>query len=84
MKYKSSDVIKLIDVFHNLSEKGEDGLQEAIESVTNYPPRVIETFLDGVQKLNSDSIKDNYWGTIGYLTMRINLVNVKPEVINTI
>lgn len=84
MKYKSSDVIKLIDVFYNLSKKGEDGLQEAIESVTNYPPKVIETFLDGVQKLNSDTIKDNYWGTIGYLTMRINLVNVKPEVINTI
>lgn len=84
MKYKSSDVIKLIDVFYNLSKKGEDGLQEAIESVTKYPPKVIETFLDGIQKLNSDTIKDNYWGTIGYLTMRINLVNVKPEVINTI
>ena len=76
MKYKSSDVIKLIDVFHNLSEKGVDGLQEAIESVTNYPPKVIETFLDGVQKLTPDIIKDNYWGTIGYLTLRINLVEV--------
>ena len=84
MKYKSSDVMKLIDVFHNLSEKGVDGLQEAIESVTNYPPKVIETFLDGVQKLNPDSIKDNYWGTIGYLTLRINLVDVKPEVIDNL
>jgi hypothetical protein len=84
MKYKSSDVIKLIDVFYNLSKKGVDGLQEAIESVTIYPPRVIETFLDGIQKLNPDSIKDNYWGTIGYLTLKINLVNVKPDVINTI
>lgn len=84
MKYKSSDVIKLIDVFHNLSEKGEDGLQEAIESVTNYPPKVIETFLDGVQKLSPDSIKENYWGTLGYLTLRINLVDVKPEVIDNL
>jgi hypothetical protein len=84
MKYKSSDVIKLIDVFYNLSKKGVDGLQEAIESVTSYPPKVIETFLDGIQKLNPDSINDNYWGTIGYLTLRINLVDVKPEVINTI
>lgn len=84
MKYKSTDVIKLIDVFHNLSKKGEDGLQEAIESVTNYPPIVIQTFLDGIQKLNPDIIKDNYWGTIGYLTMRINLVDVESEVINTI
>ena len=84
MKYKSSDVIKLIDVFYNLSKKGVDGLQEAIESVTSYPPRVIETFLDGIQKLNPDSIKDNYWGTIGYLTLKINLVNVKPEVIDNL
>lgn len=84
MKYKSTDVIKLIDVFYNLSKQGEDGLQEAIESVTNYPPIVVETFLDGIQKLNPEIIKDNYWGTIGYLTMKINLVNVKPEVINTI
>ena len=84
MKYKSADVIKLIDIFYNLSKQGEDGLQEAIESVTNYPPIVVETFLDGIQKLNPDSIKDNYWGTIGYLTMKINLVNVKPDVINTI
>ena len=84
MKYKSADVIKLIDVFYNLSQKGEDGLQEAIESVTNYPPIVVETFLDGIEKLNPEIIKENYWGTIGYLTMKINLVNVKPEVINTI
>lgn len=84
MKYKSTDVIKLIDVFYNLSQKGEDGLQEAIESVTNYPPIVVETFLDGIEKLNPEIIKENYWGTIGYLTMKINLVNVKPEVINTI
>lgn len=84
MKYKSTDVIKLIDVFYNLSQKGEDGLQEAIESVTNYPPIVVETFLDGIEKLNPEIIKENYWGTIGYLIMKINLVNVKPEVINTI
>lgn len=84
MKYKSADVIKLIDVFYNLSKNGEDGLQEAIESVTNYPPIVVETFLDGIEKLNPEIIKENYWGTIGYLTMKINLVNVKPEVINTI
>ena len=79
MTYKSSDVIKLIDVFHTLSEKGEDGLQEAIESVTNYPPIVIETFLDGIQKLNPDNIKDNYWGAIGYLTLKINFVVEQKE-----
>jgi hypothetical protein len=84
MKYKSSDVIKLIDVFYNLSKKGVNGLQEAIESVTNYPPKIVETFLDGIKKLNPDTIKDNYWGTIGYLTLRINLVDVKPEVIDNL
>lgn len=79
MKYKSSDVIKLIDVFYNLSKKGVDGLQEAIESVTNYPPIVIETFLDGILKLNPNTIKDNYWGIIGYLTIKINLVEEQKE-----
>ena len=79
MKYKSSDVIKLIDVFHTLSEKGVDGLQEVIVSVTNYPPIVIESFLDGIQKLNQHNIKDNYWGAIGYLTLKINLVVEQKE-----
>ena len=80
MKYNSNDVIKLIDVFHILSEKGVDGLQEVIVSVTNYPPIVIESFLDDIQKLNKLNIKDNYWGIIGYLTLKINSVNVEQKV----
>lgn len=84
LKYKAEDVIKMIDVFNELLEKGVDGVPEAMEKLTQYPTDVILTFLEGIKALNPNIDKDNYWGTIGYITMKINLVNVKPEVINTI
>ena len=43
MEYKSKDVIKLIDTFQKLSEQGVDGLEEAMTTLTQYPPKVIQT-----------------------------------------
>jgi hypothetical protein len=82
MKYKTNDVLKLIDVFSNLSEKGVDGLEEAISSVKDYPPNVLQAFLDGMNSIDPEVAKDNYWGTIGYLVLKINLVDdMKSDVI---
>lgn len=85
MKYKTNDVLKLIDVFSNLSEKGVDGLEEAISSVKDYPPSVLQAFLDGMNSIDPEVAKDNYWGTIGYLVLKINLVDdMKSDVIENL
>ena len=84
LKYKTNDVLKLIEVFHDLSAKGVDGLEEAISSVKDYPPNVLQAFLDGMNSIDPEVAKDNYWGTIGYLVMRINLVDMKTDVIENL
>lgn len=84
MKYKTSDVLKLIDVFHKLSEKREEGLEEAISSLVDYPLNVIQAFLDGMNSIDPKVAEDNYWGTIGYLVLRINLVDMKSDVIENL
>lgn len=76
LKYKSTDVIKLIDTFAELSEKGVDGLEDAMVTITKYPPKVIQTFLECVESLKIETLnKDNYLGVIGLITMRINLAD---------
>lgn len=76
LKYKSTDVIKLIDTLAELSEKGVEGLEDAMVTITKYPPKVVQTFLECIENLNKVTPnKDNYWGIIGVITMRINLVD---------
>lgn len=78
LKYKSTDVIKLIDTFADLSEKGVEGLENAMVTITKYPPKVIQTFLECVEDLKIDTPnKDNYWGIIGVITMRINFADMR-------
>ena len=78
LKYKSTDVIKLIDTFAELSEKGVEGLEDAMVTITKYPPKVIQTFLECVENLKIDAPNaDNYWGIIGIITMRINFADMK-------
>ena len=81
LKYKSTDVIKLIDTLAELSEKGVEGLEDAMVTITKYPPKVIQTFLECIENLNKVTPnKDNYWGIIGVITMRINLADVNEIV----
>jgi hypothetical protein len=75
LKYKSTDVIKLIDTFAELSEKGVDGLEDAMVTITKYPPKVIQTFLECIENLKVAPNKNNYLGVIGLITMRINLAD---------
>lgn len=79
LKYTSKDVEKMIDVFAELSEKGVDGIDTAIAELTKYPVKVVETFLDCIRKINPDSSKHSYMGIIGFITLRINLVDITPN-----
>ena len=80
LKYKSTDVIKLIDTFADLSEKGVKGLEDAMVTITKYPPKVIQTFLECVESLKIETNKDNFWGIIGIITMRINFADMRNEI----
>jgi hypothetical protein len=74
LKYKSSDTIKLIDIFTNLSKGIEDNnlLAKEIEKVSQYPVHIVNEFLKCINVLTIEQIKNQYTGVIGYITMRLN------------
>ena len=83
MKYKAKDTQNLVDIFANLSESNfnQDVIKAELEKLTKYPTNVIEEFLKCVNLLNEDDIenKNKYMGIIGYITMRLNLVELKDK-----
>lgn len=74
LKYKSSDTIKLIDIFANLSNGIDDNnlLAKEIEKVSQYPTYIVNEFLKCINVLTIEQIKTKYTGVIGYITMRLN------------
>ena len=82
LKYKAKDTQNLVDIFANLSESNfnQDVIKTELEKLTKYPTNVIEEFLKCVNLLKEDDInEDEYMGIIGYITMRLNLVELKTE-----
>ena len=78
LKYKSSDTIKLIDIFTNLSNGINDNnlLAKEIEKVSQYPVHVVNEFLKCINNLTIEQIKTQYIGVVGYITIRLNLAQV--------
>lgn len=78
IKYKTKDTQNLIDIFANLSESNfnQEVIKTELEKLTKYPTNVIEEFLKCIKLLEEHDIKDNYMGIIGYITMRLNLVEL--------
>lgn len=74
LKYKSSDTIKLIDIFANLSNGIDDNnlLAKEIEKVSQYPAYIVNEFLKCINVLTIEQVKTQYIGVIGYITMRLN------------
>ena len=81
LKYKAKDTQNLVDIFANLSESNfnQEVIKAELEKLTKYPTNVIEEFLKCINPLKEDDIKDKYMGIIGYITMRLNLVELKTE-----
>ena len=80
LKYKAKDTQNLVDIFANLSESNfnQEVIKTELEKLTQYPTNVIEEFLKCVNLLKEDDInEDKYMGVIGYITMRLNLVELK-------
>lgn len=79
LKYKAKDTQNLVDIFANLSESNfnKEVIKTELEKLTKYPTNVIEEFLNCVNLLKEDDInEDKYMGIIGYITMRLNLVEL--------
>ena len=78
LKYKSEDTFKLIDIFCNLSDgiKDDSVLKSEIEKLSQYPTPVIEEFLKCIKLIKPEDIKNKYHGVVGYITMRLNFVDM--------
>jgi len=79
MKYKSTDVQKMIDVFANITEKQNNHSEviEELKKIVNYPVNVLQEFMHCVEILedkDENYLKENYWGIVGYITMRLNFI----------
>lgn len=79
LKYKVKDTQNMVDIFANLSESNFNKvvIKAELEKLTQYPTNVINEFLKCVKLLKEDDInEDKYMGIIGYITMRLNLVEL--------
>lgn len=78
MKYTVKDTQNLIDIFANLSESNfdKDVIKDELTKLTKYPTNVINEFLKGVGAIKENDIEDKYMGILGYITMRMNLVDL--------
>lgn len=77
MKYKSTDVQKMINAFGIISENrySTEAIIEELKKLADYPINVIEEFMHCIEILNNKDenyLKENYWGIVGYITLRLN------------
>ena len=81
LKYTSKDTEKMIDVFASITDKKDnpDELYKEMLKIIDYPVSVLQEFLNCMTALNDKNqefIKENYMGVIGYITLRLNLINI--------
>jgi len=80
LKYTTKDTEKMVNVFATISEK-RNNLEEIINEIKqllDYPVPVLQEFLKCMEILSNkdqDYLKDNYMGVIGYVTLRLNIIN---------
>lgn len=81
LKYNSKDTEKMIDVFASIADKrnNPEELYKEMLKLVNYPVPVLQEFLNcmtALEKKDEKFLKENYVGAIGYITLRLNLVNI--------
>ena len=82
LKYTSKDTEKMIDVFASIADKRDNPseLYKEMLKIVDYPVPVLQEFLNCMTVLNDKNqkfLKENYTGVIGYITIRLNLVNFR-------
>ena len=81
LKYTSKDTEKMIDVFASIADKKDnpEELYKVMLKIVDYPVPVLQEFLNCMTALNDKNqefLKENYMGVIGYITLRLNLINI--------
>ena len=79
--YTSKDTEKMIDVFASIADKknNPEELYKEMMKIIDYPVPVLQEFLNCMTALNDKNqkfLKENYMGVIGYITLRLNLINI--------
>jgi hypothetical protein len=79
--YTSKDTEKMIDVFASIADKknNPEELYKEMLKIVDYPVPVLQEFLNCMTALNDKNqkfLKENYMGVIGYITLRLNLINI--------
>lgn len=82
LEYTSKDTEKMIDVFASIANKrnNPEELYQEMLKIVDYPIPVLQEFLNCMTSLenkNQNFLKENYMGVIGYITIRLNLVNFR-------
>lgn len=80
LKYTAKDIEKMIDAFASISENRENSIKVYDEMIKliDYPVNVLQEFLhcmEILEKKDQNYLKENYWGVIGYITLRLNFVS---------
>lgn len=80
LKYKIKDTLNLIDIIVNIYDTKDAGnmveLEKELVKLTKYPTRVIEEFVRCIDTIkNINDIRDKYLPIVGYITLRLNLVD---------
>lgn len=80
LKYKVKDTLDMIDIIVNICDSKDAGnmveLENELVKLTKYPTKVIEEFVRCIDTIkNINQIKDNYLPLVGYITLRLNLVD---------
>ena len=81
LEYTSKDTEKMIDVFASIADKRDnpEELYKEMLKIVDYPVPVLQEFLNCMTALNyknQEFLKENYMGVIGYITLRLNLINI--------
>lgn len=84
--YGTRDVCKLVDAFYEIT-KNKDNAEvvcDQLTKVVDYPPRVIQEFLECMNTIgeshpkgndvDEEYLKENYNGILAYIAIRLNLV----------
>ena len=67
--------------FASIADKKDnpEELYKEMLKIVNYPVPVLQEFLNCMTALNDKNqefLKENYMGVIGYITLRLNLINI--------
>ena len=81
LKYTSKDTEKMIDIFASITNKNDnpEELYKEMLKIVDYPVSVLQEFMHCMEILEGKDesyLKENYWGIVGYITIRLNLVNI--------